>query len=111
MQIKMLDVICSYLHGEHLEGIDLLAKSFVFISLLEKCVTLTKEVENGVVNMLKTKDVLRFEDKQQLLALINQCSKDSAIMSIPIQSLTPDFLNAEKKKVNWNTSFDLDILV
>lgn len=102
MQMNMLDVICSYFHGEHLNETDLLVKSFKVILLLRGSVKFSDDVKNELVDILKTNAVIQFKDKQQILNLINGCVKPQAIISMSIDSLTPKVLNNKVRKVSLN---------
>lgn len=102
MQMNMLNVICSYYHGEHLKEFDLLVKSYKAILLLRGSGTFSDDVKNELVDILRTNAAIQFKDKQQILNLINGCVWPQAIISMPIDSLTPKALNNKMRKVNWH---------
>lgn len=103
MQMQMLDIIYSYLNGEHLKGNDVTMKPYVFL-----------KVFSGVVNNLRNDDLVKaavkifekknalstFNDKHRLLDLLNGFTENRSIYSMPIKSLKSKSIAKMKQEVN-----------
>lgn len=86
MQMRMLNVICSYLRRDD-DGVD------KFIATFEK-VDIAQATKTAIIEVLKKTSPLTYADKHQLLEHINGCLKKRSIHSIPIKSLSSMEFNA-----------------
>lgn len=102
MQIKMLDIICSYLYGEHLQRPDPLVRAHIFISLFHGNTVFSVDVKKEITKILDTKAEISFKDKHHLLSLINSSNTNRSVFSMPITILKPISLNNKTQPVNWN---------
>lgn len=103
MQMQMLDIIYSYLNGEHLKGNDVTMKPYVFL-----------KVFSGVVNSLSNDDLMKaavkifekknalstFNDKHRMLDLLNRFTENRSIYSMPIKSLKSKSIAKMEQEVN-----------
>lgn len=104
MQIKMLDIICSYLHGEHLKGAESLVKAHIFINLFDGNAKFSADVKREITNILDTKAEISFKNKHHLLSLINSSNTNRSVFSTPIINLKPKSLNNKTQPVNRKLS-------
>lgn len=84
--MRMLNIICSYLRRDD-DGVE------KFIATFEK-VEMTQGAKTAINKVLKKKSPLTYDDKHQLLELINGCLEKRSIHSIPIKSLSSMKVNA-----------------
>lgn len=91
MQMHVLNIICSYVHGENLNDDNLAAKPFEFIRIFDGVIDgVTKDdLLQAATEMFAQKNPLTFNAKHRILNLLNGRTeeKNRAIYSMPIKSL------------------------
>lgn len=105
MQMQMLDIICSYLHGEHLEGRHLVAKPYAFLKIFDGVIDdLTNDdLVNAAVRIFKKTTLPTFDEKHQLLDLLNRLSVNQTVYSMPIKALRSTTTGKMTKRVNFSS--------
>lgn len=90
MQMQMLDIVCSYLNGEHLKGNDSAMKPLLFLKTFSDVVKNlgNDDLVNAAVRIFETKNALStLNEKHHMLNLLNSFSKNRSIFAMPIKSL------------------------
>lgn len=99
VQMQMLDIICSYLHGEHLEDADVILKPAAFVKVFRDMIT--DIVDTGLLQVateiFEKKSLPTFNEKHRILELFNGRTENRSIHSMPIESLMRLHKDVRKK--------------
>lgn len=86
MQMRMLNIICVYLHRE--QDTDMAINPLTFIAIFDDAINLTKDVAKAMTDIFNKTAVLTVIEKHRILDLLNNCSEKRSIYSIPVKSLS-----------------------
>lgn len=87
MQMRVMNIICSYLRYDHMSDDEMIMNALEFTNVFDGAIAVTNDVTRSIAKILSKNTMPAFNEMHQLLDLLNGCAANRSIFSLPIKSM------------------------